>query len=146
MDIGLTLEYLETLAVTVAAYQTTRWPAFYTKDSGFSAPLTLDSAAHTARLIELNKRLGNKGSLLVGVPIPPEHEERGQVIQKAVDTAVRESIDQGIVNRGKEVTPWLLGRVASLTKGDSVISSAFLLASENSRRETLTRFVKQTSP
>ncbi|GAA5902185.1 hypothetical protein JCM5296_006623 [Sporobolomyces johnsonii] len=127
LDIGLTLEYLEAHAVPVAGYKTSEWPAFYTAASGFKAPMQLDSAKQVAETILMTDRLGLSSSLLLGNPIPEEYHEIGKALQMAVDQAVAESVENGMARSGKQVTPWLLQRVAELTKGASLESNKALI-------------------
>lgn len=123
LDIGLTLEYLETLSVPVATFQTSRWPAFYSPDSGFASPLQLDTLLDVAKTLRLQDEMGITAGLLLGVPIPQEFHAEGQALQRFVDQAVQESIENGMSRRGKDVTPWLLQRVSELSSGRSVKSS-----------------------
>lgn len=127
LDIGLTLEYLEAHAVPVAGFQTSAWPAFYTADSGFKAPMQLDSATQVAETILQQDRLGLTAALLLGNPIPHEFHAVGDELQRAVDQAVEESVENGMSKSGKLVTPWLLQRVAELSQGKSLESSASLI-------------------
>ncbi|KAJ8296863.1 Pseudouridine-metabolizing bifunctional protein C1861.05 [Rhodotorula toruloides] len=129
LDIGLTLEYLEAHAVPVAVYKTAdrEWPAFYTAESGFKAPMNLDSAREVAETIIMTDKLGLPSSLLLGNPIPAEYHDIGEELQRAVDQAVAESVENGMAKSGKQVTPWLLGRVAELSQGKSLESNKALI-------------------
>ncbi|GAA5908122.1 pseudouridine-5'-phosphate glycosidase family protein [Sporobolomyces salmoneus] len=127
LDIGLTLEYLEAHAVPVAGYKTDHWPAFYTAESGFKAPMRLDSALEVARAIRMTDKLQLPSSLLLGNPIPEAYHAVGEELQEAVQVAVAESVENGMSKRGKEVTPWLLQRVAELTQGRSLESNKELI-------------------
>ncbi|GAA6032839.1 hypothetical protein JCM8097_000822 [Rhodosporidiobolus ruineniae] len=127
LDIGLTLEKLEELAVPVAAYRTADWPAFYTAKSGFKAPVTLESAREAAEIIRMSDRLSLPSSLLLGNPIPAEYHAVGEELQVAVEQAVAESLENGMSRSGKGVTPWLLQRVNELTKGKSLESNKALI-------------------
>ncbi|GAA5845576.1 hypothetical protein JCM3766R1_000787 [Sporobolomyces carnicolor] len=127
LDIGLTLEYLEAHAVPVAGFKTDHWPAFYTAESGFKAPMRLDSALEAARTIRIADKLELPSSLLLGNPIPEAYHTVGEELQQAVQVAVAESVENGMSKRGKEVTPWLLQRVAELTKGKSLDSNKELI-------------------
>ncbi|GAA5914789.1 hypothetical protein JCM8208_005703 [Rhodotorula glutinis] len=127
LDIGLTLEYLEAHAVPVAGFKTSAWPAFYTADSGFKAPMQLDSATQVAETILQQDRLGLTAALLLGNPIPHEYHAVGDELQRAVDQAVEESVDNGMSKSGKLVTPWLLQRVAELSQGKSLESNKALI-------------------
>ncbi|KAG6336097.1 hypothetical protein ID866_2994 [Astraeus odoratus] len=122
LDIGRTLEYLETLGVPVLTYaSTTDFPAFYTRRSGHQAPWNVNDATDAAGILWM----GN--GALFAVPIPEEYEAAGAAVQKAVEVAVRESEELGISKLGKEVTPWLLKRVGELTEGRSLENNIALI-------------------
>ncbi|CAE6468588.1 unnamed protein product [Rhizoctonia solani] len=133
LDIGRTLEVLETQGVTVAAYDNDGdWPAFFTAKSGYKTPWAFNNPKDAARSIYLAEGLGIQSGTIFGVPIPKEFESIGLEIQAAVDQAVRESEDNGVAKSGRDATPWLLGRVKELTKGVSIPSNVALL--ENNAR------------
>lgn len=131
LDIPRTLEYLETQGVPVLTFNPSgEFPAFYTARSGLRVP-HVASPAEAAAVIAHNAALGLENGTLFGVPIPAEHEPHGAAIQAAVDTAVRESVALGIDRRGKEVTPWLLRRVAQLASQS--VQSNIALVLNNAR-------------
>lgn len=133
LDIGRTLEYLETQGVTVAAYDNEgNWPAFFTAQSGYKAAWAFNNPIDAARAVYYAEKLGVESGTIFGVPIPKEFETVGLEIQKAVDQAVRDSEENGIAKSGRDATPWLLSRVKELTKGISVPSNIALL--ENNAR------------
>lgn len=133
LDIGLTLEYLETLGVTVTTFgRAMDFPAFYASKSGFQAPSNVATAREAAELIYLSKLLKTKTGTLIGVPIPEQYEGKSKRIQSAVEQAVQESERNGIAKKGKEVTPWILARVKELSGGESVESNIALI--ENNAR------------
>ncbi|KAG9043010.1 hypothetical protein FS837_010140 [Tulasnella sp. UAMH 9824] len=128
LDIGRTLEYLETQGVTVATYgEHDDFPAFFTPSSGFKSPWRVSNPTDAAKIIHMSDQLGLGGGQFFGVPIPESHYAAGAAIQAAVDRAVRESEENGMSVRGKEVTPWLLNRVAELTRGESLKSNVALI-------------------
>ncbi|KAH9812371.1 pseudouridine-5'-phosphate glycosidase [Melampsora americana] len=128
LDIGLTLEYLETLGVPVVTVgKFTEFPAFYTAHSGYHASMNCDSVQACARMIRTSELLKLGSGIVFGVPIPKEHSKDGDIIQDAVQQAVRESEDLKINQKGKEVTPWLLQRVNQLTLGRSVTANLALI-------------------
>ncbi|KAF7306884.1 Indigoidine synthase A-like protein [Mycena indigotica] len=128
LDIGRTLEYLETLGVPVVAYSKRNdFPAFFSPKSGFQTPWNTDNPRVAAEILHTQQQLGMENGALFAVPIPEEYAERGRLIQEAVDQAVRESESNGMSKRGKDVTPWLLARVAELTKRDSIEANIALL-------------------
>lgn len=128
LDIGRTLEYLETLGVPVISYAKTKdFPAFYTRQSGHQVPWNVTDPAQAARILYTHWQLGLTNGALFAVPIPEKYEAAGASIQKAVELAIRESEESGISKCGKEVTPWLLNRVGELTKGRSLESNIALV-------------------
>ncbi|WVQ73821.1 hypothetical protein IAR50_003402 [Cryptococcus sp. DSM 104548] len=120
LDIPRTLEVLETQGVCVATFGGKEFPAFYHPSSGCQSPWSVPDISSAADLIHNSLTLPTPLSTLLAVPIPDEHAEAGSAVQTAVEQAVRESIEQGIDKRGKEVTPWLLKRVGELTQGTAL--------------------------
>ena len=125
LDLGLTLEYLETKGVPVIGYGTDELPAFYTRQSGFGVDYRADSPAQLASMFSAQKELGMKGGMLVTNPIPEEYAMDKAVIDAAIEQAIRESVEQGV--HGKETTPFLLARVVELTGGSSLESNIQLV-------------------
>lgn len=125
LDLGLTLEYLETKGVPVIGYGTDELPAFYTRSSGFGVDYRVDTPAQLAAMFKAQQELGMKGGMLVTNPIPEQYAMDKAVIDAAVEQAVAESKEQGI--HGKETTPFLLARVVELTGGDSLESNIQLV-------------------
>ncbi len=125
LDLGLTLEYLETKGVPVIGYGTDELPAFYTRRSGFGVDYRVDSPAELAAMFKAQQELGMKGGMLVTNPIPEQYAMDKEVIDAAIDQAVAESVEKGI--HGKETTPFLLARVVELTGGDSLESNIQLV-------------------
>lgn len=115
LDIPRTLEYLETQGVPVLSFHPDgEFPAFYSPTSGCRVA-AVRSVAEAAQAIALNDELGLENGMIFGVPIPREFHAEGAMIERAVEQAVRESIEQGVDRTGKQATPWLLRRVAQLT-------------------------------
>jgi pseudouridine-5'-phosphate glycosidase len=125
LDIGLTLEYLETHGVPVIGYGTEEMPAFYTQKSGFSVDYRMDTPAELAKTFHVQQELGLKGGILVTNPIPDEYSMDHNVINAAIDEAIRQERELGI--HGKESTPFLLAKVKELTGGDSLDSNIQLV-------------------
>ncbi len=125
LDLGLTLEYLETKGVPVIGYGTDELPAFYTRQSGFGVDYRADSPAQLASMFRAQKELGMRGGMLVTNPIPEEYAMDKAVIDAAIAQALRESVEQGV--HGKETTPFLLARVVELTGGSSLESNIQLV-------------------
>ena len=125
LDLGLTLEYLETKGVPVIGYGTDELPAFYTRTSGFGVDYRLDTPAELAAAFHAQRAMGLKGGMLVTNPIPEEYSMVPAVINKAIDQAIAECQAQGV--HGKATTPFLLARVKDLTGGDSLDSNIQLV-------------------
>ena len=118
LDLGLTLEYLETKGVPVCGFGTDELPAFYTRESGFGVDFRVDSPEELAAVFAAERGLGYPGGMLCANPIPERYSMPADVINAAIDRAVAESVDRGV--HGKAVTPFLLARVKELTGGDSL--------------------------
>ena len=127
LDLGLTLEYLETKGVPVIGYGTDELPAFYTRKSGFGLDYRLDTPAELAAAFHAQREMGLKGGMLVTNPIPEEYSMDADVINAAIDQAVAECKAQGI--HGKATTPFLLARIKDITGGDSLDSNIQLVFS-----------------
>ncbi len=125
LDLGLTLEYLETKGVPVIGYGTEELPAFYTRKSGFGVDYRLDTPKELAEAFYAQREMDLKGGMLVANPIPEQYAMDADVIGRAIDQAVAESREQGI--HGKATTPFLLARVKDLTGGDSLESNIQLV-------------------
>ena len=125
LDLGLTLEYLETKGVPVIGYGTDELPAFYTRTSGFGVDYRLDTPAEVANAFRAKLDMGLKGGMLVTNPIPEAYSMDPKVINKAIDDAVAEANAKGI--RGKQTTPFLLAKIKDITGGDSLASNIRLV-------------------
>ncbi|XP_060655287.1 uncharacterized protein LOC132790646 [Drosophila nasuta] len=127
LDIPRTLEYLETQGVCVASYASMGgvFPDFYTRDSGCKVPYNLETAADAARLLRAWRELNLQSGVLIGVPIPEEFAADKSAIDAAIEQANAEAQAQGV--SGKEVTPFLLSHIASITKGHSLQANIALI-------------------
>ena len=125
LDLGLTLEYLETKGVPVIGYGTEELPAFYTRQSGFCVDYRVDSPEELAAMFRAQRALGYKGGMLVTNPIPEQYAMPKAAIDAAIEQALKECAEQGV--RGKETTPFLLARVVELTGGESLESNIRLV-------------------
>ena len=125
LDLGLTLEYLETKGVPVIGYGTDELPAFYTRKSGFGVDYRLDTPAELAAAFHAQRAMDLKGGMLVTNPIPEEYSMDADVINAAIDQAVADCKAQGI--HGKATTPFLLARIKDITGGDSLDSNIQLV-------------------
>jgi pseudouridine-5'-phosphate glycosidase len=118
LDIGRTLEYLETVGVPVVGYRTDTLPAFYARSSGFPVDYRIDSAADAAAALRIKLDLQLPGGIVVTVPVPEEHALDGNEIDDIIAEAIAEMNRQGIT--GKNTTPFLLQRIAERTDGKSL--------------------------
>lgn len=125
LDIGLTLEYLETNGVTVVGFETDEFPAFYTRKSGFGVDYRVDSSIEVAKALKSKWDLNLNGGMVIGNPIPKEHEMNYDIITNAIESALNEAKENNIV--GKNVTPFLLDRVKTITSGKSLESNLELV-------------------
>lgn len=125
LDIGLTLEYLETKGIAVVTFGQDEFPSFYSSKSGFKSPLRLDTVEEIAAMINTKWQLGLTGAVLVANPVPSTQEiaadEMETYIQQALDVAVEKNIS------GKDVTPFLLKYIADHTKGESLEANIALI-------------------
>lgn len=125
LDIGLTLEYLETMGIPVVTYGQDEFPSFYSRKSGFTSPLRLDTPKAIAALLTAKWNMGLSGSVLIANPVPEEFEiaatEMEVHIQQALNAAKEKSIT------GKNVTPFLLQYIAEHTKGESLEANIALI-------------------
>jgi len=127
LDIGLTLEKLETLGVPVLGYRTDDFPAFYTRTSGYAVPLRVDSADEVAALMRAKDDLAISGGIAVANPIPAEDELPHDQIDAIIDQAITDMATRGIT--GKDATPYLLGRIVEITGGASLRANIALVKS-----------------
>ncbi|WP_435168083.1 pseudouridine-5'-phosphate glycosidase [Falsirhodobacter sp. 1013] len=125
LDLPKTFEVLETMGVPVIAYGQDELPAFWSRQSGLKAPLRMDTAAQIANAHVMRGLLGLPGGQLIANPIPAEHEIPQEEIGPAVEAALRDAEAQGIA--AKEVTPFLLDRIFTLTEGRSLRSNIELV-------------------
>jgi pseudouridine-5'-phosphate glycosidase len=125
LDIGLTLEYLETHGVPVISVGQPGFPAFFTRESGFKADFQLDTPEDQARFLQTKWRLGLAGGVVVSNPVPAAAAMDKAEIDAITDQALREADEQGI--SGKQVTPFLLGRIKQLTDGRSLATNIALV-------------------
>jgi len=125
LDIGLTLEYLETSGIPVVTFGQDDFPAFYSKKSGFKSPLRLDSAAEIANLLHVKWQMGLNGSVLIANPIKQEDEVPFEKMEVFIQDCLKEADKQKI--SGKNITPFLLKRIAEITGGDSLKSNIALV-------------------
>ncbi|QXM05294.1 pseudouridine-5'-phosphate glycosidase [Crassaminicella indica] len=130
LDIGLTLEYLETHGVPVVGFGTEEFPAFFTRKSGFHVDYRIDSETELAKALKAKWDLNLNGGVVVGNPIPKEYEMDYNTITNAIEDALKEAKEKGI--KGKETTPFLLSKIKAITSGKS-LSSNIQLVYNNAR-------------
>ncbi len=118
LDIGKTLEKLETLGVPVLGYQTNEFPSFYTRKSGFGVDYQIDNVEAIGKMLKVKWDLNLDGGVVIANPIPAEYELNQEVISKAINDALAEADKNNI--KGKGVTPFLLSKVKELTAGESL--------------------------
>ena len=125
LDLGLTLEYLETNGVPVLGYRTETLPAFYTDESDFKVDYRMDSPEEIAAAVTAQRDMGYPGGMLITNPIPHQYAMPKDVIDAAINQALAEAKEQGV--KGKATTPFLLARVCELTGGESLKSNIKLV-------------------
>lgn len=125
LDLGLTMEYLETKGVPVIGYQTEKLPAFYSRESQFKVNFKIDTPQEIAHVLNTKFDLGLDGGMLITNPIPESHSMKSELIDKVIDKAIIEMDKLNI--KGKEQTPFLLGKIVELTEGKSLESNIALV-------------------
>ena len=125
LDIGLTLEYLETMGVPVIGYDTDELPAFYARKSGFKVDFNLKTPQEIANYLKIKKQMGLKNGVIIAQPIPYQYDIDLKVINEAIEQAIQMQTELGI--KGKESTPFLLEKVKELTGGESLASNIALV-------------------
>jgi pseudouridine-5'-phosphate glycosidase len=130
LDLPATREWLETFGVTLVGYQCDELPAFYSRRSGLAVDARVDSAAAVAQLFKAQRELGIESALIVAVPVPEEAEVPGGTLTKILDEALAEAERSQV--GGRELTPFLLSRMAQQSGGATLIANIALL--ENNAR------------
>ena len=125
LDIGLTLEYLETKGIPVITFGQDEFPSFYSAKSGFNSPLRLDSTLEIAKLLQTKWQLGLEGAVLIANPVPAEFEANNDDIEIHIHQALTAVENQHI--KGKDITPFILQYIANRTKGESLETNIALI-------------------
>jgi len=125
LDLGLTLEYLETHGVPVLGYKTLELPAFYTRKSGFNVDYQVNSPLEIAKMIKIKSDLSLKGGMVIANPIPEEFSMDYDKINSSIEEALKLADEKGV--KGKETTPFLLSQIKEITKGKSLDSNIELV-------------------
>ncbi len=118
LDLGLTLEYLETLGVPVIGYKTKELPAFYTRKSGFNLDYEAKSPLEIAKMLKVKWGLGLNGGVVIANPIPEEYSMDYDKINSSIEKALKLSKEKNI--KGKETTPFLLSQIKDITENKSL--------------------------
>jgi pseudouridylate synthase len=118
LDIGLTLEYLETHGVPVIGFKTDDFPAFFVRNSGFGVDYRLNTEGEVADMLKIKWQIPLSGGVIIANPVPLEFESDPNVIDKAIRKALRNAEEQGI--KGKQITPFLLSEIEQITEGLSL--------------------------
>lgn len=125
LDIGRTLEVLETLGVPVVAYRSDEFPSFFSRSSGYAAPMRLDEPVQIAEMMLAKWSMGLSGAVSVANPVPASDEIAQAEIEKVIVAALADAEASGV--RGKDITPYLLGRIVELTGGASLETNIALV-------------------
>jgi len=125
LDIGLTLEYLETKGIPVVTFGQDEFPSFYSSKSGFMSPLRLDNENDIASMIRVKWAMGLNGSVLIANPVPEVHEVDQDVIETHIQQALNAAKERNIT--GKKITPFLLKHIADHSKGESLDANIALI-------------------
>jgi pseudouridine-5'-phosphate glycosidase len=125
LDIGLTLEYLETKGIPVVTYGQDEFPSFYSSSSGFESPLRIDDIEEIARMLAVKWGMGLNGSVMIANPLPVEHEVPNQKIEGIIVEALK-AAEKNMIS-GKSVTPFLLKHIAETSKGESLEANIALI-------------------
>ncbi|MFT4286694.1 pseudouridine-5'-phosphate glycosidase [Nocardioides sp.] len=127
LDIGLTLETLETYGVPVLVNGADEFPSFYSRSSGFPAPMRVDGATETAAVLRAKWDLGLPGGVVIANPIDAADEIPAEQISTIIDQALQAADEAGVV--GKDTTPFLLAKIVELTDGASLTANIALVKS-----------------
>ncbi|WP_409291487.1 pseudouridine-5'-phosphate glycosidase [Peribacillus sp. SCS-37] len=125
LDIGRTLEYLETQGVPVLGYKTAEFPSFYSRESGYNVDFQLDSPEACAALLLTKWDLNLKGGAVIANPVPAAHAMPREEIEAVILSALQEAEEKKV--RGKEITPFLLARIKQITEGRSLETNIALV-------------------
>ena len=125
LDIGSTLEYLETKGVPVLGYKCAEFPAFYSRNSGFVIPNRIDSLAEIAKIIHSKRKMALEGAVLIANPIPEMYQIEASKMEEMIELALKKAREKNI--SGKAITPFLLSEIVHLTGGESLEANIALV-------------------
>lgn len=143
LDIGLTLEYLETKGVPIYGFKTNEFPAFYLRESGYKTDYCINSPYEYAQIMKAKKALGLKGGQVVANPVFYEYEIDKNLISDSIAKALIEAEQNNI--KGKEITPFLLSRIAQITQGKSLTTNIELVCNNAKVASLLASAMKEDS-
>lgn len=118
LDIGLTLEYLETYGVPVVGFGTDEFPAFYTRKSGFGVDCRLDTPEEVAHLLRSKWQIDQRGGVIIANPVSEQYNQDADRIEAVTQEALKDAEQKGL--KGKAITPFLLSRIEQITGGESL--------------------------
>ncbi len=144
LDIGRTLEVLETLGVPVVGFGTDEFPSFFSRSSGFAAPMRVDTVGELAAMMRAKWALGLHGGISVANPVPVADEVPAAELADTIDRALADADAHGI--RGKDITPYLLGRIVELTDGRSLATNIALVRNNARLGAALARAYVASAP
>lgn len=125
LDIGLTLEYLETMGIPVVTYGQPEFPSFYSRKSGYASPLQLDTPGEIAALLQAKWNMGLNGAVLIANPVPPTEEIAADTMEIYIQEALNAAREKNIT--GKHITPFLLQYIADHSGGESLETNIALI-------------------
>lgn len=125
LDIGLTLEYLETQGIPVVTFGQNEFPSFYSGKSGFTSPLRIDTATEMAKMLKVKWAMDLKGAVLIANPVPQEQEVDANKIEMHIQEALTAAKENNVT--GKKITPFLLKHIAEYSKGESLDANIALI-------------------
>jgi pseudouridine-5'-phosphate glycosidase len=125
LDIGLTLEYLETLGVPVVTFGQDEFPSFYSSKSSFRSPLRMDSTMEIADMMKTKWSMGLDGALLIANPVPEALEVKPEIMEEHIEAAIEAANTTGV--SGKDLTPFLLKYISEHTEGESLAANIALI-------------------
>ena len=125
LDIGLTLEYLETQGIPVVTYGQSEFPSFYSGKSGFISPLRIDTTEDMAKMLKVKWTMGLNGAVLIANPVPADQEVDAHTIETHIQQALAAAKENDIT--GKKITPFLLKHIADHSKGESLDANIALI-------------------
>lgn len=125
LNIGLTLEYLETKGIPVVTFGQEAFPSFYSNKSTFKTPFQLNTSKEIAEMLKTKWDLGLKGSVLIANPIPKQYEIPNEIIEAKINEALCAANEKNVI--GKDITPFILQYISNITNGESLEANIALI-------------------